>query len=62
MSDSDNKRYEQELVKQRQEAEARLWEEEEQQWAEWRTRKEVRVTEKKREEEELRKQAEKEEV
>jgi len=29
MSNSDDKRYEQELVKQRQEAEARLWEEEE---------------------------------
>jgi len=31
MSDSDDKKYEQELVKQRQEAEARLWEKEEQQ-------------------------------
>jgi len=30
MSDSDNKRYEQELVKRREEAEARLQEEEEQ--------------------------------
>ena len=30
MSDSDDKRYEQELIKQRQETEARLWEEEEQ--------------------------------
>jgi len=31
MLDCDDKRYEQKLVKQRQEAEARLWEEEEQQ-------------------------------
>jgi len=30
MSDSNNERYEQELVKQREEAEARLWKEEEQ--------------------------------
>jgi len=34
MSDSDNKRYKQELEKRRQKAEAKLWEEEEQQRAE----------------------------
>jgi len=46
MSDSDDERYEQELVKQREEAEARLREEEEQQRAERKARKETRATEK----------------
>ena len=46
VSDSDDERYEQKLVKQRQEAEARLWAEEEQQWAEWKARKEARAAEK----------------
>jgi len=41
ISDSDDERYEQELVKQRQEAEARLQEEEEQQHAERRAKKEA---------------------
>ena len=58
MSDSNDERYEQELVKQREEAKARLREEEEQQWVEQRARKEVRVVEKRRQEEELRRQAE----
>jgi len=62
MSDSDDERYEQELVKQRQEAEARLREEEEQQWAERRARKEARAAEKRREEEEMRRRAEEEEA
>ena len=48
MSDSDDERYEQELVKRREEAEARLWEEEEQQWAEQNARKEARAAEKRR--------------
>jgi len=46
MSDSDDERYEQELVKRRKEAEARLREEEEQQWAERKARKEARAAEK----------------
>ena len=54
VSDSDDERYEQKLVKQRQEAEARLWAEEEQQWAERKARKEVRAAEKRQQEEELR--------
>jgi len=58
MSDSDNERYEQELVKQREETEARLQEEEEQQQAEQKARKEARVAEKRRQEEELRRRAE----
>jgi len=58
MSDSDDERYEQELVKRRQEAEARLQEEEEQQRAERRARKEAKAAEKKRQEEELRRRAE----
>ena len=62
MSDSDNERYEQQLVKQREEAEARLWEEEEQQRAERRARKEVRVAEKRRQEKELRRRMEEEEA
>jgi len=60
MSDSDNERYEQELVKQREEAEARLQEEEEQQRAEQRARKEARAAEKRKQEEELRRRAEEE--
>jgi len=60
MSDSNDKRYEQELEKRRQEAKAKLWEEEEQQRAEWRARKEARAAEKRRQEEELRRQAEEE--
>ena len=39
MSDSDDERYEQELIKQREEAEARLREEEKQQRAERKARK-----------------------
>jgi len=58
MSNSDDERYEQELVKRREEAEARLWEEEEQQRAEQKARKEVRAAEKRRKEEELRRQVE----
>jgi len=46
MSDSDDERYEQELITQREEAEARLWEEEEQQWVEQKARKEARAAEK----------------
>ena len=46
MSDSDDERYEQELVKQREEAEARLQEKEEQQWVEWKARKKARAAEK----------------
>ena len=61
MFDSDNERYEQELVKQREEAEARLWEEEEQQRAERKARKEARAAEKRREEE-LRRRVEEEEA
>ena len=60
MSDSDDEWYEQELVKRRQEAEARLREEEEQQRAERRARKEAKAAEKKRQEEELRRRAEEE--
>jgi len=60
MLDSNDERYEQELVKRRQEAEARLQEEEEQQRAEWRARKEAKAAEKKRQEEELRRRAEEE--
>ena len=62
MLDSDNERYEQELVKRREEAEARLREEEEQQQAERRARKEARAAEKQREEEEMKRRAEEEEV
>ena len=46
MSDSDDERYEQELVKQREEAETRLWEEEEQQRVERKARKEARAVKK----------------
>ena len=46
MSDSDDKRYKQELVKQRQEAEEKLQKEEEQQWTERKARKEARAAEK----------------
>jgi len=60
MSDSDDERYEQQLVKRREEAEARLQEEEEQQRAEWRARKEARAVEKRKQEEELRRRAEEE--
>ena len=60
MSDSDDERYEQELVKQREEAKTRLWEEEEQQRAEQRARKEARAAEKRKQKEELRRRAEKE--
>jgi len=59
-SDSDDERYEQELVKRRQEAEAKLREEEEQQRAERRARKEARAAEKKRQEEELQRRIEEE--
>jgi len=62
MSDSDDERYEQELVKQREEAEARLRKEEEQQRAERRARKEARAAEKQREEEEMRRREEEEEA
>jgi len=48
MSNSNDERYERELVKRRQEAEARLQEEEEQQWAERRARKEAKVVEKRK--------------
>ena len=58
MSDSDDERYEQELVKRRQEVEARLQEEKEQQWAEQKARKETRAAKKRREEEEVRRWAE----
>ena len=58
--DSNNERYEQKLIKQRQEAEARLQVEEKQQRVEWRARKEARVAEKKRQKEELRRWAEEE--
>jgi len=60
VSDSDNKRYEQELVKRRQEAETRLQVEEKQQQVEQRARKEARAAEKRRQEEELKRRAEKE--
>jgi len=60
ISDSDDERYEQELVKRREEAEARLQEEEEQQRAEQRARKEAKAAEKRRQEEELRRRAEEE--
>jgi len=60
ISDSDDERYEQELIKRREEAEARLWEEEEQQQAERRARKEAKAAEKRRQEEELQRQAEEE--
>ena len=60
MSDSDDERYEQELEKRRQEAEAKLRKEKEQQWTEWRARKEARAAEKRRQEEELRRRAEEE--
>jgi len=60
ISDSDDERYELLLIKQREEAEARLREEEEQQWAEQRARKEAKAAEKRRQEEELRRRAEEE--
>jgi len=60
MSDSDDERYEQQLVKRREEAEARFWEEEEQQLVERRARKEAKAAEKRRQEEELRRQVEEE--
>jgi len=62
MSNSDDEQYEQGLVKRRQEAEARLQEKEEQQWAERRARKEARAAEKRKQEEELRRRAEEEEA
>ena len=62
MSDSDDERYKQELVKRREEAEARLREEKERQQAEQRARKEARATEKRRQEKELRRRAEEEEA
>jgi len=62
ISDSDDERYEQKLVKRREEAEARLWEEGEQQRAEQRARKEARAAEKRKQEEELRRRAEEEEA
>ena len=43
MSDSDDERYEQELIKRREEAEARLREKEKQQQAEQKARKEARA-------------------
>jgi len=60
MSDSNDEKYEQELIKQREEADARLQVEEEQQWAEQRVRKKVRVAEKRKQKEELRRQVKKE--
>jgi len=60
ISDSDDERYEQELVKRREEAEARFREEEEQQRAERRARKEVKAAQKRKQEEELRRRAEEE--
>jgi len=48
MSDSDDERYKQQLVKRREEAEARLQEEEKQQRVERRARKEVRAAEKRK--------------
>jgi len=54
VSDSDNEMYEQELVKQRQEAEVRLQEEEEQQQVEQKARKEVRAAKKRKQEEKVR--------
>ena len=62
MSDSNDERYEQELEKRRQEAEAKLWEEEERQRAERKARKEARAAEKRRQEEELRRRAEEKEA
>jgi len=62
MSDSDDERYEQELIKRREKTEARLREEEEQQRVEQRARKEARAVERRRQEEELRRRAEEEEV
>ena len=62
MSDSDDERYEQELVKRREEAEARLREKEEQQRAERKARKEARAAEKRRQEEELRRRVEEKEA
>ena len=52
--DSNNERYEQKLIKQRQEAEARLQVEEKQQRVEQRARKEAKAVEKKRQKKELR--------
>jgi len=60
-SDSDNERYEEELVHRRQEADHRLHEQEEQEQAEHQVRKEARVVEKARLEEEAQKLAEEEE-
>jgi len=59
MLDSDNERYEQQLVKRREEAEARLREEEKQQ-VERRARKEARAAEKRKQEKELRRRVEEE--
>jgi len=52
--DSNNERYEQKLIKRRQEAEARLQVEEKQQRVEQRARKEAKAVEKKRQKKELR--------
>jgi len=60
--DSNNERYKQELIKQKQEAETRLWKEEEQQQVEQKARKEARVAEKKRQEEKLKRQVEEKEA
>jgi len=57
-SDSDDERYEEELVRRRQEADRRLHQQEEQERAEHQVRKEARVAEKARLEEEARKLAE----
>ena len=57
-SDSDDERYEEELVRRRQEADHRLRQQEEQERAERQARKEARVAEKARLEEEARKLAE----
>jgi len=53
ISDSDNERYKQELIKQREETETRLQEKEKKQWAEQKARKETRAAKKKRQEEEV---------
>jgi len=57
-SDSDDERYEEELVRRRQEADRRLHQQEEQERAEHQVRKEARVAEKARLEEEAQKLAE----
>ena len=62
LSDSDDERYEASLARKRAKAETLLWEQEQKERLEWQARKEVKLAEQKRLEEEFWRKQEEEEV